>query len=399
MEIDLELVFFGILICVVVYSFFTKVIERSIVTLPIVFVAVGYLASEPLGMLGDMQTQRSYARYIAEVTLILVLFADASHVRFANLKASFRIPLRMLVFGMPLAILFGALMVVIVSPESGLAMAFLTAAVLAPTDAALGQAVVTNPKVPDYLSQSINVESGLNDGLALPFILLAAVLASTAMQTPNANEIASEAVLQIILGPLAGLIIGWMIARTLDFCQSKNWMLESAEGVVFFTTAFACYLGAELIGGNGFIAAFVGGMVFGNTYKKDLRFITEFMEGTGQLFTMAAFIIFGAIMLPEGLAHISWTAMLVAILFLTVVRMGAIWVSLIGSGLKQKEKLFLGWFGPRGLASVLFTLVIMAEFDFPNEEEFLACISMTVFLSVILHGISSNPLANRIGKN
>lgn len=397
-EIEFELALFVVLVCVVIYSFLSQMITRTFLTLPIVFVALGFFVSEPIASLGDSELLRSYARYLAEITVILVLFADASHVRFAKLRENFQLPLRMLVIGMPLTIGLGTAVVFLISPEGGFAMALLTAAVLTPTDAALGQSVVSNPKVPNYLSQTINVESGLNDGLALPFVLLGAVLASSAMGTPNTNEIATTAVLQIVLGPLAGIVVGWLIARGLGYCQSQGWMAESAEGVVFVTAAFACYLGAELIGGNGFIAAFVGGMVFGNTYKQDLHFIAEFMEGSGQILTMVAFIVFGAIMLPDGIAHVTGKALLVAVLFLTFVRMAPIWLSLFGTKLKQSEKLFLGWFGPRGLASILFTLIMMAEFDFPNEEEFLACVSMTVFMSVILHGITSTPLANRIGK-
>jgi NhaP-type Na+/H+ or K+/H+ antiporter len=217
------------------------------------------------------------------------------------------------------------------------------------------------------------------------------------MNAKGTDGLASAAILQIILGPIAGITIGWLVAKGLDFAENKNWVLESAQGAVFLATAFGCYLGAELIGGNGFIAAFVGGAVFGNTYQHDLHFISEFMEGTGQILTMIAFLVFGAIMLPDGLAHVTSTALLIAILFLTIVRILPIWLSLLGTDLVSKEKLFLGWFGPRGLASILFTLIMMAEFEFPNEEEFLACVSMTVFMSVILHGVTATLFANRIG--
>ncbi|MGB7336672.1 MAG: cation:proton antiporter [Salaquimonas sp.] len=400
METEIELVLFGILACVIIYSLLSNLIGRTFLTLPIIFVAIGYLVSEPIGMIGEHEALREYARYLAEITLILILFADASHVRFSKLKETFQLPLRMLVIGMPLTIALGTLTVWLISPEGGFAMALLTAAVLTPTDAALGQSVVSNPKVPLRLSQTINVESGLNDGLVLPFVLLGAVLAATGMNELGTDGLASAAIIQVILGPIAGIIIGWFVAKGLDFAENSNWVMESAQGVVFLATAFGCYLGAELIGGNGFIAAFIGGAVFGNTYRHDLHFISEFMEGTGQILTMAAFLVFGAIMLPDGISHVTSTALVIAILFLTIVRILPIWVSLTGTSLALKEKLFLGWFGPRGLASILFTLIMMAEFEFPNEEEFLACVSMTVFMSVILHGITATPFANRIsGEN
>ncbi len=398
MHTQIELVFFGILGCVVLYALLSKLIGRSILTLPIIFVFVGYLVADPIKMLGNHDQLREYARYLAEITLILVLFSDASNVRLAKLKQNYKIPLQMLVFGVPLTMLFGTLIVWMIAPAGGFAMALLTTAVLTPTDAALSQGVVSNPKVPDRLSQSINVESGLNDGLVLPFVLLGAVLAAASMQENATQGLAMKAVIEIVLGPLVGVSIGWLIARGLGIAEDRNWSLESAQGVVFVASAFTCYLGAELIGGNGFIAAFVGGVTFGNTYRHNLHFITEFMEGTGQMLTMAAFLVFGATMLPDGFAHISFMPVLIAVLFLTIIRIVPIWLSLTGTGLASREKLFLGWFGPRGLASILFTLIIMAEFDFPNEEEFLACISMTVFMSIILHGVTSTPFANLIGR-
>lgn len=398
MDTQIEFVIFAILGCVVLYSLLSKLIDRSILTLPIIFVLVGYLVADPIKMLGSHDELRSYARYLAEITLILVLFSDASNVRLAKLKQSYKIPLRMLVLGLPMTIFLGTLTVWMIAPAGGFAMALLTAAVLSPTDAAIGQSVVTNTNVPDRLSQSINVESGLNDGLALPFVLLGAALAAASMAESATDGLAMAAIIQIVLGPVVGVAVGWLAARGLGLAQDRQWVLESAQGVVFIASAFACYLGAELIGGNGFVAAFVGGATFGNVYRHSLHFVTEFMEGNGQMLTMAAFLIFGATMLPDAFAHVSLMPVLIAVLFLTVVRILPIWISLAGTGLPAREKLFLGWFGPRGLASILFTLIIMADFDFPNEEEFLACISMTVFISIILHGITATPFANRIGR-
>jgi NhaP-type Na+/H+ or K+/H+ antiporter len=399
MELNFELVFLGILSCVIVYSLLTKAISRTVLTLPIIFTLIGFAASNPIKMLAPPEVLDESKRFLAEITLVLVLFADASRVRFAQLKDNYQLPMRMLVIGMPLSIALGTVVVFWLSPEGGMAMALLTAAVLTPTDAALGQAVVSSPDVPEKLSQTINVESGLNDGLALPFVLLGAIMASAGMGQAHTEGLALKAVLQVVLGPLAGIAIGWSVARGLDFVRDRDWVAESAQGVVFLATAFAAFLGAEVIGGNGFIAAFVAGAVFGNTYKHGLHFIHEFMEGQGQLLTMAAFFIFGALLLPDGLEHVTPVTVAIAILFLSIVRMGPIWLSLAGTGLKLKDKLFLGWFGPRGLASILFTLIMMDEFDFPNEQELLACVSLTVALSILMHGLSAIPLSRRIGRS
>ncbi len=277
-------------------------------------------------------------------------------------------------------------------------MALLTAAVLTPTDAALGQTVVSSEDVPEHLRETINVESGLNDGLVLPFVLFGAILASAGMDGANTDGLAGAAMLQVILGPLVGIALGWGFAKAMDYAQTRDLMAEAAGGVAFLMVAFSAYIGSELIGGNGFIAAFIAGMVFGNTYQHKIHFIGEFMEGVGQLLTMFAFLVFGALLLPDGLEHMTWNAVVLALLFLTVVRMLPIWLSLLGTGLALREKLFLGWFGPRGIASILFTLIMIDEFDFPREQELLACVSMTVFLSIILHGVSAAPLSKWIGR-
>ncbi len=391
-----------ILLAVIGYCLISKRLAATIITLPIIFTALGYLVFQSINDLAETETLNEIARLLGEITLILVLFSDASHVRFHKLVESYQIPLRMLVLGMPMTIAAGTTVVYLLSPEAGWAVALLTAAILTPTDAALGQTVVSSMEVPQRLSQAINVESGLNDGLALPFVLIGAILAGSADLLAHGQEdqasIATLAILQVTLGPLSGIVVGWLSARALDWAQNRDWIDITSQGVLFLATAFAAFLFAEVIGGNGFIAAFVAGAVFGNTYRHDIHFISEFMEGQGQILTMAAFFVFGAVLLPAGIAHISLQALIVAVMFLTVVRMLPIWLSLLGSGLGNREKLFLGWFGPRGLASMLFALIIVDEYEIPHEEELLACVVMTVFISIVLHGISSTPLAQRIGR-
>jgi NhaP-type Na+/H+ or K+/H+ antiporter len=387
-----------VLLAFALYSLFSKRIDRSVLTLPILFTGLGFLLSKPLSEVIPAGLIHEGKAGLAEVTLILVLFSDASHVRLRSLARGWQYPTRMLVIGLPLTIASGTAVAFWLNPTSGLAVALLTAAVLTPTDAALGQAVVNSPDVPDRLAQTINVESGLNDGLVLPFVLTGAILASGFAGEAHTAGLALEALIEVILGPLAGIAVGWVAARAMDWAQNRDLMQEAAGAVVFLVTAFAAYLFAVLIHGNGFIAAFVAGMVFGNSYRHNIHFISEFMEGAGQLLTMAAFLVFGAFLLPDGLAHAGVSTLVLALLFLTVVRMGPILLSLIGSGLPTGEKLFLGWFGPRGLASILFTLLMMDQFDIPNEEELLACVSLTVGLSILLHGITSTPLASWISQ-
>jgi|ASRQ01.1.fsa_nt_gi NhaP-type Na+/H+ or K+/H+ antiporter len=381
------------------YSLLSKLITRSPLTLPMIFTGLGFALSDPLHTVLSEDIILEGTKSLAEVTLILVLFSDASRVRFRKLIMNWQYPARMLVIGVPLTIALGTTIVLWLNPEATFAVALLAAAVLTPTDAAIAQSVVTSPDVPDRLGQTINVESGLNDGLVLPFVLTGAMLASMSLGEAHADSLAMEALSDIFLGLFAGVAVGWSAAKAMDWVQNRDWMQEASGAIVFLVTAFAAYLFAVSIHGNGFVAAFVSGMVFGNSYRHNIHFISEFMEGAGQLLSMAAFLVFGAFLLPNGLAHVSMTTFMVAFLFLTLVRVVPTFLVLTRSGLSTKEKLFLGWFGPRGLASILFTLLMMEQFDFPGEEELLACVSLTVGLSILLHGLTATPLAKLIGRD
>lgn len=375
----------------------SKRIEASFISLPMIFTGLGLALSGPISGQADHEVLNETTRLLAEITLILVLFSDASHVRFDRFRHIWRLPARMLIIGMPLTILAGTLVAYLIAPGAGLAMSLLTAAVLTPTDAALAQTVVENEDVPAPLRQTLNVESGLNDGLALPFVMLGALLVTATMEGPDTSALALQSVWQVLLGPIAGIAVGWVMAKATSQAEAKGWANNTAGGIVVISTAFGAYLLAEALGGNGFIAAFVAGMTFGNCYTDSMGFVRDFMADVGQLLTMSAFVVFGAVLLPAAFDHATWPVFLLAALFLTVVRMGPIWLSLAGTGLTLRDKLFLGWFGPRGLASILFTLIILDEFELPGEAELLACVSMTVGLSILLHGLSATPIAQRMG--
>jgi NhaP-type Na+/H+ or K+/H+ antiporter len=383
---------------VAIYALMARWIELSIITLPMIFTGLG-LALGGTGLdLVRLDADNEFIHAFVEITLVLVLFSDASGVKRQNLSGgNVTIPVRMLLIGMPLTVALGTLVAMWVSPNQPWALALLVAAILTPTDAALGQSVVSNPNVPKRISQSINIESGLNDGLAFPIVLLAAITAARATgyeggQAPD--NVAVFALLQTTVGLLVGAIVGYGAAKLLDFAIGRNATTTVAQGLYFLSVAFLAYFGAELVGGNGFIAAFVGGLVFGNTLRAPSVFIREFMEGEGQLLTLATFFIFGSVLAPIGLEHASWKTVTLALLFLTVVRMLPIWLSLAGLKLSSYEKIFLGWFGPRGLASILFALLVLEEFPIPGAQELTACVVLTVLISIVLHGVSAAPLSN-----
>jgi NhaP-type Na+/H+ or K+/H+ antiporter len=246
--------------------------------------------------------------------------------------------------------------------------------------------------------QAINIESGLNDGIALPAVLLFAALAGMAEGAGEANDWLRFGTLQVTLGPLAGIAIGFVGAKLIDAAAESGRATTPFQGVAILALAVLCYVGAEMIGGNGFIAAFVGGMVFGNTIRHPCTFLFEFMETEGQLLMLITFMVFGAALLPEGLAGVGVMHVVYAVLSLTVIRMLPIAISLLGSGVAAPTYAFLGWFGPRGLASILFVLLILEETKIMGESDILTVTVITVALSTLLHGVSAAPFAAAYGR-
>ena len=216
--------------------------------------------------------------------------------------------------------------------------------------------------------------------------------------TSATNDWIRFGLLQVTLGPLAGIVVGFVGAKCLDAAIEKDWVGESFQGIGILSLAVLTFVAAELIGGNGFIAAFIGGMTFGNTVRNSCTFLFEFMETEGQLLMLITFLIFGIALLPEGIAHLNFSVFLYAVLSLTVIRVIPIMISLIGTKLRLPTQLFLGWFGPRGLASILFVLLILEESSVPHRDDLLSITVITVALSALTHGITAAPLSNLYGQ-
>jgi NhaP-type Na+/H+ or K+/H+ antiporter len=271
------------------------------------------------------------------------------------------------------------------------------AAILAPTDAALGQAVVSNRLVPVRIRQALTVESGLNDGIALPFVLIFAALGSAMHAEADASGWLLFGAKQVVFGPLAGIAVGYVGAKLVSSCHRRQWMTEGSEGMIALGLAFGAFALAEVVLGNGFIAAFVAGLTFGNTLQHKCQFLYEFAEEEGQILILLTFTAFGAAMIPQAIGTVTLNQILFAILALTVLRMLPIHLSLVGTGVKPVTSGFLGWFGPRGLASILFVLLILEEAEMANESSLFTIVTVTVTLSVALHGMTAGPAARWYG--
>ncbi|MFT6269822.1 MAG: NhaP-type Na+/H+ or K+/H+ antiporter [Alphaproteobacteria bacterium] len=374
-----------------------KRLSSTVITAPILFLGIG-LSMSYFGIL-DVHDSEEVLHLVAEIALIVLLFLDASQISLKQLKSQNAWPTRMLLIGLPLGIIFGSLVGMVFFPEWPLALVLLVAAIMAPTDAALGQAVISNQQVPLNERQTLTVESGLNDGFALPIILFFASLVAMAggSQSDEVDWLLFGAG-QVLIGITAGLAMGWTSGKMFLFGESRKLTSNIYEGIGVLALTGTSYLVAELLGGNGFISAFVSGLAFGNLVKGHCRFIYEFTESEGQMLIWASFLIIGLGLLPQAIEHLTWQVAGYILVSLFLVRPLAIYISLIGTTAKPITRLFFGWFGPRGLATALFALLVSKEILSEYSHSVLVIAINAVWISALLHGITAAPGASWYGK-
>lgn len=376
------------------FGLFSRSSERSPISAAMVFVTVGMLAG-PIG-LGFLKEgiNAPLVRILAEVTLVLVLFVDASTINLHSLVREKGVPFRLLLIGLPLTMGLGLVLAIPLFGDVNLWALALMAFILSPTDAALGQPVVTNPDVPEYIKEAINVESGLNDGIALPPILACmAVLSSATAEKLGAQYWVVFTLKQFLFGPILGALVGWLGGRLVDQASKSGWMNPTFQRLAAWSLAVLSFALAEIFHGNGFIAAFFGGLMLGTHTPIVRERIQEFGEAEGQQLALFVFLIFGLAAVPAAAMHWDWQAWLYAILSLTVIRMIPVAVCLKGTALDWRSVGLIGWFGPRGIASVLYLLIVLNELGFAGHERIMSVIVLTVLLSVFLHGMSAVPLS------
>ncbi|MCP5517275.1 MAG: cation:proton antiporter [Verrucomicrobiales bacterium] len=385
---------------VFVYGLVSALAARSPITAPMVFVAVGVLASPLAFDLFEAEVDSEGVQLIAEITLILILFSDASTIDLRRLGKDFGTPLRLLAIGLPLTMILGTLVALPLFPGISPWWIALMAFVLSPTDAALGQAVVTSERVPPPVRDAIGVESGLNDGIALPPILacLAAVAAAPGTRL-DFSYWSHFALKQMAYGPLAGAVVGWGGGLLIDQCARRRWMAPVFQRLASISLAILSYSLAEQLGGNGFIAAFFGGLMLGARTPVVRERIQEFGEAEGQQLSLFVFLVFGMVMVPAIWRYWDAAAWVYALLSLTLIRMLPVALCLWGSQLSLPTVGFIGWFGPRGIASILYTLMVLGKVGPAGHERVFSVIGLTVLISVLLHGLSAVPLSTWYGRH
>jgi NhaP-type Na+/H+ or K+/H+ antiporter len=368
------------------------------VTPAMVFVVVGILVGPLVIDKVTAAPTGEGVKTLAEATLAVVLFADASRIKPRVLRREYAVPLRLLGVGLPLTIAIGAVLAAAIFDQLNITEAIVLAILLAPTDAALGEAVVTEPRLPSRIRQGLNVESGLNDGICVPLLLIALAAADVEDNSATSQHAIRIVAEQIGYGILGGVAAGLAAAAVVAFGYRRNLVSESWLQVVPVAGAGLAYGIAVALGGSGFIAAFVAGAVFGALVSRESEQASRLNEELGALLGGVTFLIFGAVLLGPELKHVSWQIALYGVLSLTLVRMLPVAVALLRTGARPPTVAFLGWFGPRGLASIVFAVIVVEEAHLPGAATILTTTYVTIGLSVIAHGITAAPLARRYAR-
>jgi NhaP-type Na+/H+ or K+/H+ antiporter len=383
-----------------IFSVVAGRIERSAVSGPMIFIAFGLIAG-PFGFgFLDMDVNTTELRVIADLTLALVLFIDAANADLSVLRSHAKIPRRMLLIGLPLCIALGVGAGVLIFPSVSLFEICILATMLAATDAALGKGVVTNKAVPARIREGLNAESGLNDGMCVPVLLVFLALATGSAGGEEGDSMALALQLvarEIGIGIAVAVVFVAIGVKLVALGKQRGWITEIWKQIPVVTLALACFAMAQSLHGSGYIAAFVGGLLFGHFTKGSTHGLVMAGEGIAELLAMLTWIIFGAVAIGQSWAGMTADVVIYSLLSLTVIRMLPMVIALSFSGEKLEAKLFLAWFGPRGLASIVF-FVIVANEHLPAESMMQHVVVCTITLCVVAHGITANFWAKGIGR-
>ncbi|MCP5364613.1 MAG: cation:proton antiporter [Hyphomicrobiales bacterium] len=381
------------------YSLASGRLDKTVFGGAILYTAFGFIAGPAgFGFL-HFNVDGAAIRTLAEFTLALVLFTDAANADLGVLKLNLRIPERLLLISLPLTIILGFVMGLAIFDQLSWLETAILAVMLAPTDAALGKAVVTNTTVPARIREGLNVESGLNDGICVPFLLVFLTLASS--ESLSAHEttglILREFAEEIGIGVLVGVGFTMLSAYALRFARARQWIGEIWQQIPVPALAMVCFAGAQTFGGSGFIASFAGGLFFGALARVHKDDLLRAAEGVGDSLALLTWVAFGVAVVGSSLEQFRWDVLLYAVLSLTIARMLPVYVSMTGMGLTVRDRLFLGWFGPRGLASIVFAVIVL-DANLPGGNVLKLVVCYTVIGSILAHGISANPLASTYGR-
>jgi sodium/hydrogen antiporter len=376
-------------------------LARYNVTPSMTFLLAGLLVAAAPWQEAVVHPSSASLRLVAEYALAMLLFTDASRVSFAWLRRRSGPALRLLAIGLPLTMLLGTAAAAILPLPGSVWVAAVVATALAPTDAALGATILSDQRLPARLRTTLNVESGLNDGLATPVVLFCVSAAAASTDHQSVSHAITAALGELVGGVLAGLLIGGVGARLMVAASRRGWLDRAAAPLGVLALAVLGYAGTVALGGNGFVACFVAGMAFGNVLRRNEAHEVELVEGLGGVLAYAVWFCFGLVLASAVLSHLTWWMVAYAVLSLTLLRMVPVALALLGTRWRAADVLVTGWMGPRGLASVVFALL---AYDAIGPGTAVAAsvidvIGCTVFLSVLAHGLLSGPIANAYARH
>lgn len=371
-------------------------LRGSAFTPAILFAGVGFLLGNEVLDVIAADIDVGDIRLLAEVTLALVLFSDASSLDARRLSHEVGFPARLLGIGLPLTIILGAGVALWFFPDLLFFEAIVLAVLLAPTDAALGQTVVSDTRLPSRVRQGLNVESGLNDGVCVPLLFAAVAFAELEEAPTFEGEIIVDLVKEVGIAVAAGIAVALLVGFLVTESKRRGWLDEAWAQVVPLAAAAIAYTATDELGGSGFIAAFVAGLLYGRRIgPTDAHASSRLMEEIGGVLSAVTFFVFGAILIGNGVTDLDLATIIYAVLSLTAVRMVPVALSLIGSGADRPTMAFTGWFGPRGLATIVFMLTIIEESNLDGTDRIVQVATITVLLSIVAHGASAPWLTER----
>jgi len=383
---------------VLLYSAGAGRVERSWLSGPIIFTFAGLILG-PAGLNAlRLPLTAVDLRTLAELSLAMVLFTDAARSDLRVVRRTVGLPERLLLIGLPLTIVLGFLVGLLVFRQLNMLEVALLATLLAPTDAALGAPVVTNANVPAATREALNLESGLNDGICVPVVVVLLGLAvGTEIVGSTARHIMMVVLEEIGIGLLVGLALTALAVAVLRLSSRLGWTSQHWLHIPIVALAALCFTAAQALGGSGFIACFTGGLLFGFLQPDRAPKMLSAASGIGEVLALVTWAVFGGPVLERLLPQMTWQVVFYAILSLTVIRMLPVLLALMGTAMTTATKLFIGWFGPRGLASIVFTVIVF-DAGLPGRRTVAATAVCTVLFSVIAHGVTANPLVVALGR-
>ena len=374
----------------VVGSLLSGVARRSMLSLTALFVLAGFVLGRGATGVLHFKASSGLVTDLATVALIVILFRDGLEVEGELLQREWQLPLRKLAIAMPITAIVVALLARLLV-GLGWSESFLLGALLSPTDPVLSSGVVTDARVPRVIRHSLNLESGLNDGLALPAVLAFAA----ALEPGNGHFVWWHFVLQDVgLGFAFGLIcglIGSLLMPRGGQADSENPIPAHQKALYGLGLAFATY-GLTVLPphGNGFIAVFVAAIVIGNRRPDLRRYFAERAEEVVEIGKLAIFTVFGSLLTIHGLFGDGWAAVAVVAATFVLARPLSIWIALAGTGITNTSKAFMAWFGPKGVATMAFSLLILAR-QIEDGPRIFNIAALAVFASILVHGLSDTP--------